>query len=178
MTRICATINGTPVPIMTEANSISNTPALPLKASRSTHSRKGYLGIGSPITKVSRGIRTKKATVSQITGKTRVDRGFNQRWITGRQYRILVTSMSDTSAYIDTVVYAESLRGLMLSVVSEIGKLNKRYVAKHFSVTLSQIAAKKLRREETITVVEGVAITPEHETPITPHGPIDEGLEL
>jgi len=117
-----------------------------------------------------------KATERQ-TKNTRVARDYNERWARKFTYHITLTSMSDTSVLIDQDVRAESLRALMLNVVSEMGKLNRRRVSHHFSVTLVRKPDEKEMRTESIPFAEGRAL-PATEPRITNNNPIDQELEL
>jgi len=85
--------------------------------------------------------------------------------------------MSDTSVMIDTVVRAESLRGLMLLVVDTIGRENRRRMIDHFSITLSLTKESRELHEESIPVLEGRTL-PATEPRLTNNNPIDKELEL
>ena len=88
-----------------------------------------------------------------------------------------MTSMSDTSASFETEVYSDSLRGLLLSAVAEIGKLNRRNVMRHFSLTFMQGQDKTAMHDESIPVLEGHVLR-DTEPRITNHNPIDQELDL
>lgn len=87
-----------------------------------------------------------------------------------------MTSMSDTSATFETEVYADNLRGLMLEAVAALGKLNRRAVSRHFSVTFTQQPKKETHRES-VPILEGRALEGA-EPRATETQPIDEGLML
>lgn len=162
----------------TEANSIPSTQEPPSNPSPSTPSRRGrpikYIGI--PNFRKPRKQNT-EATIRQVTGKSRVSRAYNLEFGKKRWYKVLLTSMSDTSATFDVQVYADSLRGLMLATVAEIGKLNRRNVSRHFSVTFIQRMEPQETHTESVPLLEGSAL-PATEPRITSTNPIDQELVL
>lgn len=166
---------------MTENNSTPSTLELPFPVSPSIpYVPKNRVVVETMIRVPGYAKKTRqntKATTRQIMGKSRVGRDFNLKWPNGRWYRMVVTSMSDTSAFVDTEVYVASLRGLMLNVVDQVGKMNRHHAARHFSITLSQQPRKAVMHTESIPIMEGHAITPTA-LPITDHEPIDKGLVL
>jgi hypothetical protein len=172
-----AATDGVPVVDTTEVNSTPSTPAPVSTVSPATPSRKvrpmKYIGI--PNFRKPRAQNT--AATKRQTENRRVPRDYNQRWHEKRTYHVTLTSMSDTSALVDVDLRAESLRGLMLAVVSEMGKLNRRHVARHFSVTLVQRPAEQLLHEESIPVSEGRLIQ-DTAPRITDHGAVDHELAL
>ena len=163
---------------MTENNSTPNIQELPSKASPSIPwvSKEVVTNIGIPNFKQPRR-QNKRATVRQITGKNRVGRDFNVKWPGGRWYRVVLTSMSNTECVVEAEVFVASLRGLMLNVVEQMGRLNLKMSDRHFSVTMVRIEPKGETKTESIPILEGRAIA-QHETPITNLKPIDEGLTL
>lgn len=86
--------------------------------------------------------------------------------------------MSDTSAVDEAEVYVSSLRGLMLNVVEQIGHLNRRHAARHFSVTMIQIQPKGQMQQESVPILQGQARPPSDEPHDTSHDPIDQELHL
>ncbi len=88
----------------------------------------------------------------------------------------IITSMSDTSVIIETEIYTNSLRGLMLAVGEEVGKQNRRAMTKQLNITLSMIEKINVLKE-TVPILEGKRNTGT-ETPITNLNPIDKGLIL
>jgi hypothetical protein len=103
----------------------------------------------------------------------------DMQWPSGRLYRMVFTSMSDPSVVLDVELHAFNLRSLMLNVMRQIASLNRRFVARHFTVTLSYKQPIKQTQREHIKFMEGHAITP-HETPDIPSTdqPIDQELHL
>lgn len=123
-------------------------------------------------------VAPKTKTAKEITGNVRVPRSFNLKWNNGRWYQILLTSVSAPEAVIDTHVYVVSLRGLLLSVVAEIGKLPPyTRLTKQFTVTLIQQAEAPEMTDDVVSVQEGTPITG-YEPPFTTQGPIDQELQL